>query len=276
MSTGDFFFRFLLYSLFAHIILFGFFTFDLLFPKKNIQIKNSIRVDTIGLSELRRKIESSTQSKGSRLKQVKKQTRKQTKPLKTKKKSMQKKVMKKKVKSVSPKKDKGGKTASKKKGDIKKEQNQAMDKINALTRNELEQNQAIDKIEAMESIEQIKRELEPSPYAGEAISKGNAQEKGGMVTDFQVLQYFTSLRAHINIYWSLPQELADKNFRAEIYAIIDSNGRVLMGKIIKSSGNEDFDARVLETIERAAPMPKPSTEEVEKLLSKGVVFKFPE
>ena len=138
---------------------------------------------------------------------------------------------------------------------IKQEQERAMDKIKQLKDREQKQDQAIDKLEVMESIEQIKRELEPPKYTGEKISKGNAQE-GEEVADFEILQYFTSVKAHISMYWSLPQELADKTLRAEIYTVINNEGRVLKMSIIKSSGNEDFDARVQETIERASTFAK--------------------
>ena len=260
MNTGDYFSRFLFYSLCVHVVVFAYIIFDPLsgmFLKRDIQIKNAIRVDTIGLPELKRRMNTPIQSE------------------KPKKKSSVKKVIKKKKAPLVKVKKKKGSAKKDKKKLRKKQQEQAMEKIKELKNIEQKQNQAIDKLEAMESIEKIKRELEQPKYTGEAVSKGNAQE-GEVVTDFQMLQYFTSIRAHINMYWNLPQVLADKNFRAEIYTVINNGGQVLKREIIKSSGNEDFDARVLETIDRAAPLPKPPTKEIEKLLLKGVVFKFPE
>ena len=268
MNTGDFFPRFLFYSLCVHIVIFAYIIFDPLsgvFFKKNIQIKSAIRVDTVGLPELKRRMNTPTQ------------------PEKSKKKSLPEKVMKKKppAKKVVKKKKAPIVKVNKKKVATKKEklktkQSQAIEKIKELKNIEQKQSQAIDKLEAMESIEQMKKELESPKYVGEAVSKGNAQE-GEVVTDFQMLQYFTSIKAHINMYWNLPQELANKNFRADIYAVINSAGQVLARRIIKSSGNEDFDARVLETIERASPLPKPPTKEIEKLLLKeGFKFSFPE
>ncbi len=65
MNTGDFFSRFLFYSLCVHIVIFGYIIFDPLsgvFLKKDIQIKSAIRVDTIGLPELKRKVKTSKQS----------------------------------------------------------------------------------------------------------------------------------------------------------------------------------------------------------------------
>lgn len=260
MYTRDFFSRFLFYSCVIHILVIGYFILDPFssrFSRKHIQIQNAIRVDTIGLPELRRRVGPS-----QNLKKPNKKPAIQEKTTH----SVPKAKIKKRV-ADKPKKPS--------KPDIKKRQNQAMDKIKRIKNIQNRQSQALDKLEAMESIERIKKELKQNSYTGSAISKGNSQT-GETTADFNTLQYFTSVRAHINMYWSLPQELADKNFRAEIYTIINSEGAVLKGEIITSSGNEDFDARVLETIERASPLPPPPTKKIEKLLSKGVVFKFPE
>ena len=280
MNTGDFFSRFLFYSLLVHIAVIMYIILDPLseiFSKKNVKIKNAIRVDSIGLPELKQ-IHQQTLAAQKKQQKLKKPVEK--KPLVAIKKSVkpvEKKppaVKKDPVKQVQLKKSK-----PKKKEEvvdtIRKEQNQAMDKIKKLEEIEQKQDQAIEKLEVMESINKIKQELESPKYVGAKLSKGNAQD-GEVVTDFQMLQYFTSVRAHINMYWSLPQELADKNLRAKIYTEINNEGTVLKGRIMQSSGNEDFDARVLNTIERASPLPKPPTKEIEKLLSKGVVFNFPE
>lgn len=279
MRTGDFFSRFLFYSLLIHFVVIVYVIFDPLssmFSRKNIRIKNAIRVDTVGLPELKRlhQAKPTVQQKKpvTKKKAIKKNTKtiKPTKPVVKKKPAAKKKPVKQvQLKKSKPKKEK--KPVDK----IRKEQNQAMDKIKELKKMEQKQDHAIEKLEAMDSIEKIKQELETPKYTGAQISKGNAQE-GETVTDFQMLQYFTSVRAHINMYWSLPQELAEKNLRAKIYTEINNEGVVLKGKIMQSSGNEDFDARVLNTIERASPLPKPPTREIEKLLSKGVVFNFPE
>ena len=272
VNTGDFFFRFLFYSLLTHILIFGYFIvdpFSTFSPKKNIEIKNAIRVDSIGLPELRQKQKASKKADSveKKLPKIKKKTvKKKSVAKKRKKKAPVVKITKKKKKPVKKK------NVAK----VRKEQNQAINKIKEIKNIEQQQNQALDKLSAIEKIEEIKKELEEPKYVGEKISKGNAQEGTEGEVDFEMLQYFTSLRAHINMYWSLPQELADKDFRAELYTEINSEGKVLKGSIMKSSGNEDFDARVLEVIYRASPLPKPPNKKIEKLLSKGVVLKFPE
>ena len=259
MGAGDSFSRFILYSLFIHIVLFGYFIFNpavSFFPKKELYIKNTIRVKTVELSEL----------KNQGVKQKKSRTKKKTvSKVKVKKRKI---IKQKKPIKLKTKKSQAIDTNNQPK-DIKQQQNQAIDKLQAM---EQQQNQAIDKLQAMESIEKIKKEVEQfEPDSAVSNAGGTGQE-----VSFETLKYFTSLKAHINMYWSLPQELADRKLRAEIYTIINNDGRVLKGRIIKSSGNMDFDARVLETIEKASPLPSPPTKEIEKMLSEGVVFKFPE
>ena len=246
------------------MLLFGYIIFDPFLdflPKKDIPIKNAIQVNTISLSELEKKSETK-KAPTTKKKSIKKP------PVK---KAEKKPVKKKPAPQVKIKKQKAKKKPDMEK--FKETQSKAMDKIKELENIKQKQSQAIDKLEAMESIERIKKEMESPEQTDPAVSN---ETKEGVEIGFQELKYFTSLKAHINMHWSLPQELADRNFRTEIYTIINSEGHVLRGEITKSSGNADFDARVLETIERASPLPKPPTKEIEKMLLKGVVFKFPE
>ena len=269
MNYGKFFSRFLFYSLLIHILLFGYIIFDPFLdflPKKDIPIKNAIQVNTLSLSDLEKRSETK-KAPTTKKKKVKKTPAKKP-PVK---KAEKKPIKKKPAPQVKIKKLKAKKKPDKEK--LKEKQNKAMDKIKELENIEQKQSQAIDKLEAMESIERIKKEMESPEQNDPAVSN---ETKEGVEMGFQELKYFTSLKAHINMYWSLPQELADRNFRTEIYTTINSEGHVLRGEIIKSSGNADFDVRVLETIEKASPLPKPPTKEIEKMLLKGVVFKFPE
>ncbi len=259
MNTRDSFKVFLIFSLVAHLVLSVYFFINPdidLFKKKNIHIKNAVRVDSIGLPEL--------QQKSAQIKSV---------PVKKKpivKKPEKKKVKKKQVKKVIKKKT----TKLKKK--VKKSPLSQLEK-DVIDKKKLQQQQteAIDKLKALERIDQIKREVEETPsYKGAKISEGNSQT-GEEVHDFEVVKYFTLLISHINMYWNLPQELAAQNLRAKVYVEINNDGIVLKKQIKESSGNEEFDVRVLETIERASPFPRPVSS-VQKQLSDGLVFGFPQ
>ncbi|MDE0518553.1 MAG: TonB C-terminal domain-containing protein, partial [Bdellovibrionales bacterium] len=241
MNYSRFFSRFLFYSFLIHILLFGYIVFNPSFDflqKKDTPIKNAIQVNTISSSELEKKGAMKKEPTKKKKKMAKKPAKKPVKKAKS--------IKKKPAPKVKVKKQK-----AKKKPDteeLKETQSKAMDKIKELENIEQKQNQALDKLEAMESIEQIKKEVELSEQTNPPVPKAATE---GVELGFQELKYFTSLKAHINMYWSLPQELADRNFRTEVFTIINGEGHILRGEITKSSGNADFDARVLETIERA-------------------------
>ena len=223
-----------------------------LFSKKSIQIKTAIRVDSIGLPELKKKELS-----------AKKMAAKKTKS----------KLASKKLRSKKPKpKTSKPKKSRSKKPKLKKPQPKPLKK--SIKEIQKKQRQAMDKLEALDRIEKIKQE---EKYTGAALSKGTGGEGEEVSAEnFEVVQYFTSVRAHINMYWSLPQSLAEQALRAEVYTVISEKGELLERKIIRSTGNEDFDARVLETLDNASPLPVPPTEKIKKLLIDGVILKFPE
>ena len=249
-KRDPFFIQFLLYSIVLHGCTFFVISQDMdfisLLPKKSIQIQQALRVDTIGLPDLQKQISS---------------------PTPTKKKTPVVRVNKKKKPSRKPVKTQ--KVTKKKKPETKSKPTPQVQK-NYTNR----QNQAIDKLKALEQIKQMEREEEEKEYIGQQISKGNSTQ-GEKIEDFTMVQYFTSVRVHINMYWSLPMELANQDLRAQIHTQISNTGKVLKRTIMQSSGNEEFDARVLETIDRASPFPQPP-DSVKASISNGIVFQFPE
>ena len=274
MIQERFFSFFLSCSLLIHIVLLGYLILDPLsgiFAKKNIRLTQAVRINSIDFSDLpspkkfkdnalplKTSLSKSTPEELEKSQKAKPAPKTLTVPKKKQTKKKSKKLAKKPKKSQKP--------------DSKNQMEHS--KTQALKNIQQKQKHAMDKLSALESIEKIKQELsEPNPQ--NPLHTGGGQVSDGQKTDFQTLQYFAKLKAHINMYWSLPQELAGKNWRTQVYAEIDRTGRVLQGKILKSSGNEDFDARVLETINRASPFPPPPTKKIEKLLSNGIVFNFP-
>ncbi len=247
----------------AHAVFFVYFVVDPFSDfrsKKNISAPLAVRVRTVDFSDLPGRKDKDDKAMPMKekaspphLSQAEKEPEKKAPPAPDVLKKTDKKPAKPKNRPKAKKKAK----AQKPKKDIQEQQKHALDKLSAL-----------------QKIEQIKKELsqeDEKPMAGSTVGRETGQEQ----MDFATLQYLASLKAHVNMYWSLPQELADKELSTQVYTEIDKQGRVLNGKILKSSGNEDFDARVLETVHRASPFPPPPTKEMEKLLSKGLVFNFP-
>lgn len=231
--------NFLFYSCLGHFTLLFVFmgNWSVIFFKKEVQIENAIRVDMLALPEIRTPLPRPIRRKKKELKILKK--KKQV--------SLQQK--KKLVKVPKPKPN--------------------------LQNLESEQQKALDKLNTLSNIEKMQEDMEPIKYKGEKISKG--QDMTGKILDNPVEnQYFMNLKRHINLYWNLPKELAEANFKARIYVTIDTAGEVLNWRVVESSGSADFDARVLETIQRASPLPVPPTSQLKQKLAGGIVFNFPE
>ncbi len=258
MKAPSSFAPFLCFSFVSHLILFFLISLNLdlssfrLTKKKTVKIRQAIRVDSIGLPELHapRLSPSPSTSSQSKTPVLKKPgpPKKKPKPLKKKRKTAKKKPAK--------------KVISKK----KQQQNKKLQ--------EDRKRQAMEKLRALRQIEKMRQAQQNPAYKGQQISRGDSSS-GEVVKNFEMVQYFTSLKARIKMYWSLPQELADQSLRAKIFVRISDQGSVLHRYIMEASGNEEFDARVLESIDRAGPFSPPPAS-VKAYLAQGVVLSFPE
>ena len=213
-------FKWLIYSGLSHIILFVFVLSGgiQVFFKTHTPIQSAVRVDMTGLPELKPP-RPAFQKKG---------------------------LAKKAAKAKKPKKKPKPKKKAKKKPKLNK---------NPPKQKKIEQ---VQKAQA-QALKRLQEEA-PSPrvFKGRQVQKGQADgEDKTAAEQLEIQAYFTAVRAHIKLYWQLPQELADQGFRAKVYTAIDGKGAVLNKKIFQSSGNEEFDTRVLETIQRASPFPPP-------------------
>ncbi|WP_413585991.1 TonB family protein [Bdellovibrio sp. HCB274] len=149
------------------------------------------------------------------------------------------------------------------------------------------QNDALDKLKAMAAIEKLKEEAKkPAPVSGTGKStadaapiKGNQVSPGTSLTGLTKLQHDTygaDLDRHIKQHWALPEWLAKRDLKAQARVYIDSRGNILDRKIVKSSGNPEYDEQVLATLDRSAPFPAPP-EKFQSLVSvDGILIGFPE
>jgi TonB family protein len=136
---------------------------------------------------------------------------------------------------------------------------------------------ALDKIKAMQAIDKFKGEV--TAYARPKVVRGNVVTTGDSLTgdnkvDFD--QYFSKVEERIRQNWSLPQWLADAHLRAQALVLIDESGTVKKKQIVKSSGNSEFDSRMMDAIDKASPFPAPPDKLRDILGAKGVVFNFPQ
>jgi colicin import membrane protein len=141
---------------------------------------------------------------------------------------------------------------------------------------------ALEKLKAMEALEKIKEDVAneqqkktPPPQK----IKGNVLSAGSALTGLSKLQhdtYVADLDTHIKQNWSLPEWLAKKDYKAQVRVRIDDRGNILSRQIIKSSGNQSYDAEVLATVDRSAPFPPPPEKFVSIVGVDGILIGFPE
>lgn len=150
--------------------------------------------------------------------------------------------------------------------DIKKEESDAIARIKALQKIEEQARQA-KREEAAKKIAALQK------YKGNVISPGS---RLGGIDQLQHDEYISTLNEQVKKNWVLPQWLSSANLHARVLVQIDQNGNILSRKIVQSSQNEVFDQKALESIDRAAPFPKPPEKFAKILEASGVEFGFPD
>ncbi len=234
--------RWILYSITGHFVLFLLMIFaspNIFSRSRSTQIKQTVRVDMVGLPDIKR---TSTPKK-KKVQKKKKASRPKKKASRPKKKASRPK------KKATPKKSQKKKSTPKKPVDTRAAQADAIEK--------LKQDQS----------------LEPPTYKGEKISKGQSQD--GEISTVLLNAYFDRVKMHVIRYWNLPQWLADKDLRATVIIQVNSYGDITRIELERTSGNETFDQVVIDTIRTASPLPEPLPE-LNSVLKQGVGFHFPE
>lgn len=182
------------------------------------------------------------------------------------------KVAKKKVKIAKPNPKKTTPKAAKKKKPVvqKNKQRDALRQLEALS--------ALDALKNLETETVEKAEKTPPEPPKKKEFKGNVISVGSSLTGVQKLQqnrYLGQVKQHIAKFWFLPEWLAKSDYKTQITIKIDDDGNLLQREVTKSSGNNDFDQLVIDTVEKSNPLPKPPEKFVE-IVAAGVLLGFPE
>ncbi len=147
--------------------------------------------------------------------------------------------------------------------------------------------EALDRIKKMSALESIKSSVETErieKIVGQSETKpkaykGNVLNAGTELTGIHKIQhenYVALIDRQIKENWTLPQWMANKDFKAQALLKIDQNGNIIYNQIFKSSGNPNYDDVVLETIKKSGPFPKPPEKFSAILSERGVLIGFPE
>lgn len=153
---------------------------------------------------------------------------------------------------------------------------------------EKKKKEALDRIKKMSALESIKSSVETErieKMVGQSESKPKPKYKGNVInagtelTGINKIQhenYVALIDRQIKENWTLPQWMANKDFKAQALLKIDQNGTIIYNQIYKSSGNVNYDDVVLETIKKSGPFPMPPEKFSSILSEKGVLIGFPE
>jgi colicin import membrane protein len=143
---------------------------------------------------------------------------------------------------------------------------------------EKSQESAVNRLKAMEALEKLKSEQAEAQKKAQEF-KGNQVSKGNSLTGLEQLEYdryFDQVEQLVYSNWSLPEWLAQSELRAQAMVLVDASGNVTKKKILKSSGNEVFDAQVLASIDKSSPFPAPPARLQGVLANQGFIFNFPD
>lgn len=142
----------------------------------------------------------------------------------------------------------------------------------------------IKQMEALSKLEQQQKEAQAKAAAAAAAAaaaqvRGNQLSKGNSLTGLEQIEYdryFDQIEKTVHANWAVPEWLNSAQLKAQVQVLIDKTGHVTSKKITKSSGNETFDAEVLEAIEKSSPFPQPPARLQGVLANSGIVFNFPD
>lgn len=139
---------------------------------------------------------------------------------------------------------------------------------------------ALDRIKALERIQNdfsdsTGKDVKSSsvPIKGNKLSKGTSLSDDARESD--QASYFDSVRDKLQENWALPVWLQRQGFSAKVTVFIDSQGRVRNIVFDQSSGNQQFDDAVRQTIQQSQPFDPPPDNLASSTLNNGIPFAFP-
>jgi colicin import membrane protein len=112
---------------------------------------------------------------------------------------------------------------------------------------------------------------------GNRISEGSALTGSGSGenTNDTFDKYAIKVMESVKENWRLPGYLANKDLSCHVQVFIGRNGRLLNTKVVKSSGNSDYDQRAIASVKKTTTFPYPD-ETIQTRVGTGeIVLAFP-
>jgi len=111
------------------------------------------------------------------------------------------------------------------------------------------------------------------PIYGNKISAGSSLASDAKESDEE--NYLDILRDRLQENWTLPVWIARQKLSAQIQVFVDSRGRLQNFRMVKSSGNPQFDDAVRRSVQKSQPFPPPPQSIATLISGEGVLIGFP-
>jgi TolA protein len=121
-----------------------------------------------------------------------------------------------------------------------------------------------------------KSALKELVLAGNRVSKGVSIYGSGSQAEMTAFQiYIAKLPELIKPQWKLPSFLLNKGLKCRVRVWLNNDGTLRRAEIYQSSGDQEYDHRAIQAVERAAPFPKLSDEYGNRAQNGDIVLGFP-
>jgi len=118
-----------------------------------------------------------------------------------------------------------------------------------------------------------------NPTKKTTLIKGNKISPGaslsGDAKEAAEANYLEVLRDRLQENWTLPPWVARQRLAAQVQIYIDAKGNLKGMKVLKQSGNTQFDEAVKRAVQESQPFPLPPKDLVSNLLADGILVGFP-
>lgn len=125
-------------------------------------------------------------------------------------------------------------------------------------------------------------EVEDTTDYSNVIAAGNKLSEGSSYTGTSSAQaqgafdeYVLSVMEEVRKFWKLPAYLANLELSCHVQIFINAQGKLLDYKIIKSSGNKEYDDKAIGSIRSVKKFPRPDKEITNRLVAGEIVLAFP-
>ncbi len=248
--------KYFLISLALHLTLFLVFAVKVvLFPGERLEYMRAVRVDFVALPDKDPQLGPPGEEKPAET-QKEEPTKKEEAPSELKEKTVAK-----------EKKETSTKAEKKESAKAEKAASELKDK----------QSSALKRLEALAKIKKLKATNKDTPEG--VTVKGNQLSQGNSLTGVEKIdynRYLSDLDMHIKKNWRLPEWLANKPLTAAVFIRFDERGQILEKKLLRSSGNSDFDKDALQAVVQSVPFPTPPENLINYFQSQGIELRFPE